>query len=156
MPFPLLQYVREIDPLPFHNVYEIRILCSYLAWSHFYISICLLHGARVSLVSPSIGFVLPPYPIPFLVLSVSSLVACSLTSLSFVFSFPPSSSLLVLSCLSTLFLASRFLPIGVLLCFLLALFLFGFINPSSFCCSLVFSTSCFLMVRHSLIRCPCS
>jgi hypothetical protein len=42
--FPLLQYLREIDPFPFHNVYEIRILCSYIAWSHFCIFVYLLHG----------------------------------------------------------------------------------------------------------------
>jgi hypothetical protein len=101
-------------------------------------------GVGISLVSPSIGVALPPYPISFLRLSVSSFVACSLDSLSFVFSFPPSSSFLVLSLPSSLFLASGFLPVGVLLCFLLALFLwFGFINPSSSCCSLVFSASFF-------------
>jgi hypothetical protein len=114
-------------------------------------------GVGVSLVSPSIGVALPPCPISFLGLSVSSFVAYSLASLSFVFSFQPSSSLLVLSRPSTLFLAFGFLLVGVLLCFLLALFLwFGFINPSSSCCSLVFSTSCFLLIGDSLIRCPCS
>jgi hypothetical protein len=114
-------------------------------------------GVGVSLVSPSIGVVLPPCPISFLGVFVSSFVACSLASLAFVFSFPPSSPLLVFSRPSVLFLVSEFLPVWVLLCFLLALFLwFGFINPSSSCCSLVFSASYFLMIEHSLIRCPCS
>jgi hypothetical protein len=109
-------------------------------------------GVLASLFSPSIGFLLPRYSILFFGLFVFTFVACSLASLDFSFSFPPSSPLLVLSYPSILVLASGLLPVGDLLGFLFALFLwFGFINPSSSCCILVFSTSCCLLRGHYLL-----
>jgi hypothetical protein len=114
-------------------------------------------GVLASSIPPSIGLVLPPCSLLLPRISVFSRVACSLATVSFVFSFPPSSPWLALSRLSGLGLASRFLSVGALLGFLFSLFLcFGFTNLSSSCYALVFSVSCFLLSGHSLIKFPCS
>jgi len=114
-------------------------------------------GVLACLVSPSIGVVLSPCSILLLELFVFSFRVCSLASLDFTFSFPPSSPLLVLSRPSIRVLDSVFLLVGALLGFLFSLILwFGLINPSSSYCILVFSFSCFLLRGNSMNRFPCS
>jgi hypothetical protein len=152
LPFSLFQYVWEIYPFPFHKVSKIMIFRTYLP-----IFVCSCMVAFPSLVSPSIGIALHSCSFLLLGLSMDSFVICSLASLDFTDSFPPSAPLLVLSHPFVLFLAFGFLPVGVFLCFLLALFMwFSFINPSSSYCGFVLSTYFFLLRGYSLIRCPCS
>jgi hypothetical protein len=40
----LFQYVYEVYPFPFHQVFELRIFCAYFDLCDFHLSLCVLHG----------------------------------------------------------------------------------------------------------------